>query len=47
MVFGLARQSAVEVETHPVNPEEHRFLVGGEIRRWAGDLPIAPRFTLP
>src|ERR1019366_5206132 len=43
-IFSLARQFAVEVETHPVNPEEYRFLAGGEILRQAEDLPIAPRF---
>jgi hypothetical protein len=44
-IFSLAREFAVEVETHPVNPEEYRFLTGGEIFRWAGDCPIAPRFA--
>jgi hypothetical protein len=32
-IFSLARQSVVEVETHPVNPDEYRFLHGGEIFR--------------
>jgi chitin disaccharide deacetylase len=45
-IFALARQSAVEVETHPVNPEEHQFLAGGEIFRWTGDVQVAPRFAL-
>ena len=44
-IFSLAHQFAVEVETHPVNPEEYLFLTGGEIFRWAGDSPIAPRFA--
>ena len=44
-IFSLARQFAVEVETHPVNPEEHRFLAGGEIFRHLGDLPIARCFA--
>jgi hypothetical protein len=45
-IFLLARRSVVEVETHPINPEEHRFLAEGEIFRWAGDCRIARRFTL-
>jgi hypothetical protein len=32
-IFSLARQSVVEVETHPVNPDEYRFLHSGEILR--------------
>jgi hypothetical protein len=46
-IFSAARQSVVELETHPVNPPEYRFLAGGEIFSWLGDLPIAPRFALP
>jgi len=46
-IFSLARRFTVEVETHPVNLEEYRFLTGGEIFRWAGDLPIASSFPLP
>jgi hypothetical protein len=45
-IFSLARQSVVELETHPVNPEEYRFLAGGEIFRWTGDGAIAPCFTV-
>jgi hypothetical protein len=37
-IFSLARQFHVEVETHSINPEEHRFLTSGEIFRWAGDV---------
>lgn len=44
-IFSLASQFTVEVETHPVNPEEYRFLTGGEILRLAGDHPISPRFA--
>ena len=43
-IFSLARHSAVEVETHPVNPAEHKFLTGGEMLRVAGDIAIAERF---
>jgi len=46
-IFSLATQFVVEVETHLVNPEEHRFLAGGEIFRHLADLPIARRFTAP
>jgi predicted glycoside hydrolase/deacetylase ChbG (UPF0249 family) len=40
-VFSLAREHVVEVETHPVQPDEYRFLFEGEILRWAGGLPQA------
>lgn len=46
-IFSLARQFVVEVETHPVNPEEYLFLTGGEFSRRIGDIPIALRFTVP
>ena len=46
-IFSLASEFAVEVETHPINPEEYRLLAGGEILRRVGDLAIAPRFALP
>jgi predicted glycoside hydrolase/deacetylase ChbG (UPF0249 family) len=35
-IFALARKFIVEVETHPVNPQEYRSLTGGEIQRLAG-----------
>jgi len=44
-IFSLAREFVVEVETHPINPEEYRFLTGVEIRRYTGDLEIACCFT--
>jgi hypothetical protein len=44
-IFSLARQFAVEVETHPISPEERRFLVEGEIFRCAGDVPIATSYA--
>jgi hypothetical protein len=46
-IFSLARRFAVEIETHPVSPEEYMFLTGGEVFRRTGDLPIALRFALP
>ena len=45
-IFSLARQFAVEVEVHPANPEEHQFLAGGEIFRFAGDVRIARGFAV-
>jgi hypothetical protein len=46
-ICSLARDSVVELETHPVNPDEYRFLCGGEmVRRFEG-LSIAPRFVMP
>jgi hypothetical protein len=44
-IFSIARRSIVEVETHPVNPAEYRFLTSGEILRRTGDLQIARGFT--
>ena len=46
-IFNLARQSVLELETHPVNPDEYRFLMGGEILRQAGNLQIASGFAMP
>ena len=40
-IYSLASQFAVEVETHPVNPEEHRYLANGEIFRQIGDIQVA------
>jgi predicted glycoside hydrolase/deacetylase ChbG (UPF0249 family) len=45
-IFFLARQFAVELETHPVNPEEFQFLMGGEIFQRLGDMPVV-RFPAP
>jgi chitin disaccharide deacetylase len=47
-IYALARcRHVVELETHPVNPEEYRFLTGGEIVRQLGDVSIEPRLLLP
>lgn len=46
-IFSLTNECVVEVETHPANPEEHRFLTEGDIYRVARDVSIAPRFALP
>jgi YdjC-like protein len=43
-IFSIARRSVVELETHPVNPDEFRFLTRGEMLREKGDLQIARGF---
>jgi hypothetical protein len=45
-IRSLARRSVVEVETHPVNAAEYKFLTEGEAIRWAGDVPIAAHFAV-
>jgi len=44
-IFALARHSVVELEVHPTNPEEYRFLTGGELFKQIGDIHLASRFT--
>ena len=46
-IFSLARKFVVEVETHPIERDEYRFLAEGEIFRVAGDVPVARRFAAP
>ncbi len=46
-IRSLAREFIVEVETHPINADEYRFLKGDEVARWTEDVPIAPRFSVP
>lgn len=41
-IFSFGRKYIVEVETHPVNVDEYRFLAGGEIFERLGDVPIVP-----
>lgn len=41
-IYSLARQFVVELETHPVIPEEYQYLAGGEIFRQIGGARIAP-----
>ncbi len=45
-IFSLAQQAVVEVETHPINPEEYRFLAGEQIFIDTAGSPIASGFTL-
>ena len=46
-VVSLAQTNVVEVETHPVNADEYKFLTGEEVARWANGTPIAPGFCFP
>jgi predicted glycoside hydrolase/deacetylase ChbG (UPF0249 family) len=46
-IFSLACRFVVEVETHPVNLDEYRFLSGGEVFARTGPVPVAPRFVVP
>jgi predicted glycoside hydrolase/deacetylase ChbG (UPF0249 family) len=41
-IYALAENSTVELETHPVNENEYKYLAGGEIFRQMGDVRIAP-----
>jgi hypothetical protein len=43
-IFSLAQRSVLELETHPINPEEYRFLMGGDLLRWTTDCPSAVTF---
>ena len=45
-IFALAEQFAVELETHPVDPAEYRYLIEGEVLRQAGGVPITPNYAL-
>lgn len=45
-IFALADRFNVEVETHPVVPEEYAFLAGGEIFRCAGKVGVASAYQL-
>jgi chitin disaccharide deacetylase len=46
-IFSLSRKFVVEVETHPVNAEEHRFLMGEELLRLVANTRIATSFKIP
>lgn len=45
-IIDLADSSLVELETHPVNIEEFRFLTGGEFFSQIGSVKIAPRYEV-
>jgi predicted glycoside hydrolase/deacetylase ChbG (UPF0249 family) len=46
-ILAFAQRSIVEVETHPVNPEEYAFLTGKEILQKTAGTQIARGFTHP
>lgn len=43
-IFQLAQSFVVELETHPTNPEEYRFLTEGDVLRWTNHSLPAPSF---
>lgn len=45
-IFDLACRFRVEMETHAVNPDEYRFLIGGDLMRRKGSLTIARGYVL-
>lgn len=45
-IFGLARKAIVELETHPINPDEYRFLTQGDLFNRIGNHFIASRFSV-
>jgi len=44
-IVPLARHSVVELETHPVNPEEYRLLTSGELLDQLQGIEIMPSFA--
>jgi hypothetical protein len=46
-IYSLSRRFVVEVETHPVNPDEYSYLAAGQILRDLRDIPIARPLALP
>jgi len=46
-IFNLARDFAVEVETHPARPSEYAFLASGDIFRVAPGIPVASHYSAP
>jgi hypothetical protein len=46
-IFSLARRFVVEMETHPVQADEYRFLVGGALCRRAMGITLAPPSAVP
>ncbi len=43
-IFSFAQYAVVELETHPVNPDEYRFLTSGEMLTKLTDMPVASGF---
>ena len=46
-IISLARHAIVELEAHPVNPDELQFLTGGGLLELLGDLRVSPAFAGP
>jgi hypothetical protein len=44
--FSLSRNFIVELETHPINPVEYRFLTGGDLLRRTVDTPVASGYVV-
>lgn len=45
-IFALGAAHNVEIETHPVNDEEYRFLMGPGFERFAGEVSVARGYIL-
>lgn len=45
-IFALARNFTVEIETHPANQEEYKFLMGEEIVRLMANVSLEPPSVL-
>jgi predicted glycoside hydrolase/deacetylase ChbG (UPF0249 family) len=46
-IASLAGRYVVEIESHPVRPEEYRFFHAGGIRSACGDIEVASGFEMP
>lgn len=44
-IFACAQQALVELETHPVNPDEFEMLTSSKMTVLLGDVSIAPSFS--
>lgn len=45
-ILSLSSKNVVEVETHPINPDEYEFLMKGGAERWTAGSQIASRFLV-
>jgi hypothetical protein len=46
-IYLLAHRFVVELEAHPINPEEFRYLTGGEVFRQIEDVRVGPPSAVP
>jgi chitin disaccharide deacetylase len=44
-IFSLVCRSVIELETHPINPEEYQLLKGDTLFKWLGQQPSTFRFA--